>query len=109
MSNYVIELWRGDLTCSVKKAEELKATAEKEQAEADAAAKIAKEKDAIADQAEAEAKEAIFSFKLITRLFINTGEWFKQFLGCLMKKLGCYEKYYSGSSKKYREQVGWII
>ncbi|MBR6614825.1 MAG: zinc dependent phospholipase C family protein [Lachnospiraceae bacterium] len=48
----------------------------------------------ILKEGEAEAKEAIFSFKLITRLFINTGEWFKRFLGCLMKKLGCYEKYY---------------
>ena len=43
---------------------------------------------------EAVAKEAILSFKTITRLFINTGERFKKFLGVVMKAAGCYEKYY---------------
>ncbi len=43
---------------------------------------------------ESQAKEAICTFKWITRLFINTGETFKKFLGVVMKALGCYENYY---------------
>ncbi|MBQ7797034.1 MAG: zinc dependent phospholipase C family protein [Lachnospiraceae bacterium] len=45
-------------------------------------------------EGEAQAKEAIISFKLITRLFINTGERFKRFLGVVMKAIGCHDKYY---------------
>ena len=51
-------------------------------------------------EGQAEAKEAICSFKLITRLFINTGELFKKFLGVLMERLGCYDKYYGMVMKK---------
>ncbi len=54
---------------------------------------------------EPQAKEAIYSFKWITRLFINTGEGFKSFLGVLMKSLGCYEKYY-GMVMKERPMDG---
>lgn len=43
---------------------------------------------------EAHAKEAILSFKWISRIFINSGEWFKKLLGIVMKAAGCYEKYY---------------
>lgn len=46
------------------------------------------------------AKEAIFSFKTIERLFVNTGECFKKFLGFVMKRIGCYEKYYGMVMKK---------
>lgn len=43
---------------------------------------------------EAHVKEAILSFKWISRIFINSGEWFKKLLGIGMMAAGCYEKYY---------------
>lgn len=49
---------------------------------------------------EPQAKEAIITFKWITRLFINTGETFKRFLGVVMKAIGCYDKYYGMVMKK---------
>lgn len=49
---------------------------------------------------QAHAKEAIQSFKWISRVFINTGEGFKRLLGAGMKLAGCYEKYYGMVMKK---------
>lgn len=49
---------------------------------------------------ESQAKEAIASFKLISRLFINTGEMFKKVIGMVMKAAGCYEKYYGMVMRK---------
>lgn len=49
------------------------------------------------------AKEAIFSFKTITRLFINSEEWFKKLIGLIMKAAGCYDKYYGMVMKRNSE------
>lgn len=44
--------------------------------------------------------ESIFTFKTMERLFINTGEFFKKFVGFVMKRLGCYDKYFGMVMKK---------
>ncbi len=49
---------------------------------------------------EPQAREAIVSFKAISRLFINTDEWFKVVIGIVMKALGCYEKFYGMVMRK---------
>ena len=50
-------------------------------------------------------KEAIFSFKTITRIFINSGEVFKKLIGVIMKAAGCHDKYY-GMVMKQKPETG---